>query len=438
MDSLDLDIGNYSIKDIERFFKLKSTAKYTAGDIELKEHQIREQLLNSGHVDKKFKRDLLEFLQLAKDWLIHVKCPDHKKAPTTIPKNHRLDTSGDTASTAEISRTDEVVRRPETQYIYANPSEFFPGSLNQLNTRIITKCLNVDTRFRNNIHTTSSSDFTIHLPVRFNKVVSMQLSTIELPTTFYGISASYGNNHLWMKIIFHQNDTPDVINESEKIIIVPDGNYTACDLIDMINQMISPTDLEGEIIKPANIFSYVEFSLDMNSNGSGSRLVSVGPAIPCDVEITITQIHLDFTRNIEGVPDPITSLYTKLGWNLGFTQGCYYDNNFYVGETPIEPSTKYIYLAVDDFNNNSNNHFVSAFNNSIFNTDILARISHRGGSLNSVNDTETVLVAEPRIYFGPVDIQRLRIRLFDEHGRILQMNRSNYSFCLLLKMLYDL
>jgi hypothetical protein len=127
-----------------------------------------------------------------------------------------------------------------------------------------------------------------------------------------------------------------------------------------------------------------------------------------------------------------------LGWNLGFTQGCYYDNNFYVGETPIEPSTKYVYLAVDDFNNNSNNHFVSAFNNSIFNTDILARISHRGGSLNSVNDTETVLVAEPRIYFGPVDIQRLRIRLFDEHGRILQMNRSNYSFCLLLKMMYDL
>ena len=139
MESLDLDINNYSIKDIERFFKIKSTAKYTAGDIELKESQLREQLLNSGHIDKKFKRDLINFLQLAKDWLIFVKCPQQKKAPSAIPPNHRLDTSEDTQPNTAVSRTDEVLRRPDTQFIYANPSEFFPGTLNQLNTRTITK-----------------------------------------------------------------------------------------------------------------------------------------------------------------------------------------------------------------------------------------------------------------------------------------------------------
>jgi len=48
------------------------------------------------------------------------------------------------------------------------------------------------------------------------------------------------------------------------------------------------------------------------------------------------------------------------------------------------------------------------------------------------------IVTEPRRYFGPVDIQRLRIRLFDDKGRILPMNNSNFSFCLNLKMLYDL
>lgn len=438
MDSLDLDINNYSIKDIEQFFKIKSTAKYTAGDIELKEYQLREQLLNSGHVDKKFKRDLLEFLRLAKDWLIFVKCPDHKKAPTTIPAKHRLDTSDGPVSNLPISRADDILQRPETQFIYTNPSEFFPGTLNQLNTRTITKCLNIDTRFRNNIHTTSSSDFTIHLPTRFSKVVSMQLSTIELPVSFYGISSSYGNNHLWIKIIFHENTTPELINESAKVLIIPDGNYTACDLIAIINQGLSPKDLDGELRAPTDIYSYVKFALDMNCNGSGSRLVSIGPSIPKEVDITIVQIQLDFTRNIEGTPDPATSLYTKLGWNLGFTKDCYFDSDFYVGETPIEPSTKYVYLAVDDFNNNSNNHFVSAFNQSLFNNDLLARISVGRGSLNSIDNQELVLVAEPRIYFGPVDIQRLRIRVYDEHGRILQMNRSNYSFCLILKMLYDL
>ena len=88
MENLDLDIGNYTIKDIEKFFRFKPRSKYTAADIELREYEIREQLLNSGHINKRFKRDLIEFLSLAKDWLIYVKCKPNEKQPTTIPKNY--------------------------------------------------------------------------------------------------------------------------------------------------------------------------------------------------------------------------------------------------------------------------------------------------------------------------------------------------------------
>jgi hypothetical protein len=48
------------------------------------------------------------------------------------------------------------------------------------------------------------------------------------------------------------------------------------------------------------------------------------------------------------------------------------------------------------------------------------------------------ITSEPRKYFGPVDIQRLKIQIVDEYGKILNMNNSNFSFCLNLKMLYDL
>ena len=74
MEQLDLDINNYNINDLERFFQINPNAKYTEGDIELKEYSIREKLLSSGHIDKRFKRDLIEFLELAKNWLIFVKC----------------------------------------------------------------------------------------------------------------------------------------------------------------------------------------------------------------------------------------------------------------------------------------------------------------------------------------------------------------------------
>ena len=70
--------------------------------------------------------------------------------------------------------------------------------------------------------------------------------------------------------------------------------------------------------------------------------------------------------------------------------------------------------------------------------DILARISIKGKRFHLLTNNELDIVSEPKMYFGPVDIQRLRVRLIDEHGRTLKMDNTNYSFCLKLKMLYDL
>jgi hypothetical protein len=181
---------------------------------------------------------------------------------------------------------------------------------------------------------------------------------------------------------------------------------------------------------------YVIFKIDINENGSGSRRVTLGPEM--NDHINIKEITLDFSNNINNEQDSTTSIYSKLGWNLGFTKPTYSGDNFYNAETIIEPSTKYLFLAIDDFNNNSNSNFISVFNQSIMNTDILARISIKGTRYNLLTDINYDVVSEPRHYFGPVDLQRLRIRLLDEHGRPLQMNNSNYSFCLKLKMLYDL
>ena len=55
MEQLDLDINNYNINDLERFFQIKPNAKYSESDIELKEYNIREKLLSSGHIDKRFR-----------------------------------------------------------------------------------------------------------------------------------------------------------------------------------------------------------------------------------------------------------------------------------------------------------------------------------------------------------------------------------------------
>jgi hypothetical protein len=95
-------------------------------------------------------------------------------------------------------------------------------------------------------------------------------------------------------------------------------------------------------------------------------------------------------------------------------------------------------LAIDDYNNSVNNNFITAFNESVLSPNIMARISIKGTYFSLLMENDLNIVTEPRKYFGPVDIQRLRIRLFDDYGRVLDMNGANYSFCILFKMIYDL
>jgi hypothetical protein len=433
MENLDLDINNYSLKDVERFFKLKST--YNSNDVELKEYQIREQLLNSGHIDKRLKRNFIAFLTNAKNLIINAKCKPNEKSPTIIPKNNQLDTLNTPLSKIPLTRETELVHRPETQYIYTNNSDYFPGVINPLNKRIITKCLNIDTKFRDTLTTTQSSDFTIQLTTKLNKVVSMELSAIEIPFTFYNISQYNGNNYLYLKIICDPSTILNNNNYGEKILIIPDGNYTAIDLINKLNSIISPKDENGNLVDTNSIFSYVHFKLDINENGSGSGKVIVEP-FGENAEY-VKSINFDFTKNINGVSDS-TNIATRIGWTLGFNRAYYDNDSYYIGESVIDcNNNRYIYLSIDDYNKNSNNSFISVFNQSILNDDILARISIEE-SHGIAKNNKMIFITEPRQYFGPVDIQRLRIRLFDEFGRILQMNGANYSFCLKLNLLYDL
>ena len=425
---LDLDIRNYSIKDLESFFKLKPG--YGVSEIEYKETVIREVLLNTGHMKKEFKGDLIEFLTKAKEWLIFVKCGPAKK-PTTLPVEPRLDKTE--YKEPNTNREENLIQRIPAPYINTFASEYYAGTLNPLATRTIKRCLTIDTRFRDNFYSTQSSDFTIQLPLKLNKVVSMQMSALEIPIAFYGISQYYGNSHIWIEVEYDISGTSFVVSN---VLQIADGNYNASDFIAALNSKISPKNTDGTPVNPTSMFSYIEFSLDITATGSGSGKVSINPVGNKGEQIS--RIKFDFSRDINGNTDN-SEISSKIGWNLGFTQRVYDGSYSYIADTIIEAATiRYIYLAVDDFNNSANNHFITAFNQSILNPNILARISLRGNYFGILMDNDLNILTEPRKYFGPVDIQRLRIRLYDDFGRILNMNSANFSFCLVFTILYDI
>jgi hypothetical protein len=270
----------------------------------------------------------------------------------------------------------------------------------------------------------------------------MQLSAVEIPVTFYGISSAYGNNYLFLEVTYDPSGTlTEPSPEStwvttSAIFTIPDGNYNAIDFINKINGILGPRDANDHLIDPSSVFGYVQFQLDINSSGSGTgkTILSVTGTPPYQIK----NIKMDFTIDSNGNVNP-NDLSYRIGWNLGFNNFIYDGDVSYMSDTILEPATvRYIYLAIDDFNNSVNNHFITAFNKSILNPNILARISLNGNYFSLLMENDLNIVTEPRTYFGPVDIQRLRIRLYDDHGRILDMNNANYSFCLIFKLLYDL
>ena len=71
-------------------------------------------------------------------------------------------------------------------------------------------------------------------------------------------------------------------------------------------------------------------------------------------------------------------------------------------------------------------------------TNVLAVIPLKNQNRGSIYvDFSGQLQENKRTYFGPVDIERMRVRLLDDKGNTLNLNGSNWSFTLLSENLYQ-
>jgi hypothetical protein len=82
---------------------------------------------------------------------------------------------------------------------------------------------------------------------------------------------------------------------------------------------------------------------------------------------------------------------------------------------------------------------ISKYSYGPFITDVLAVIPIKtAGVING----QTIIVdggtlqTQNRKYFGPINLNRLKITLYDDRGHIINLNNSNWSFTLLVDQIY--
>lgn len=427
MDNFDLDINNYTITDIEKLFGLSkgnNFNEYTIKDINEKVKNLKNKIKSSDNISSELKNRILHFMDNAKNILIF-----------SINKlnNNNLEEKNKLKSITNSNRN--IVEHDNKTYSYTDNSEYYSGIINPLNKRIISNYLLIDSKFRDNYDITTSSNFMIQLPTRMTNVVSMQLTSFEIPVSFYGISSNYGNN-IFEIVVNYLNDETNLMTE-KKTIIVPDGNYNPFYFMQIINNLISPRDENGNLIDENDIFGYISITLDLTEDYSGNGHTTFSTS--GDKASLIQSFELNFIKSYQ-CNDTKLPLSSRIGYNLGFIKENYKDSTIYTSEMIIEPATlRYFYLAINDYNNNTNNQFIPVYKNSTtFNSSIIAKISVKGSYFSILMDNDLNITTEPRSYFGPVTIQKLHISLLDDHGRLMDMTHGNFSFTLLVKRIYDL
>ena len=411
--NFDLNIENYNKDELIEMFELPSN--FDRNIVEIKEARLKDSIINNKEINKETQVKTLNFLLKAKNIILNDSQPS--KNTTLQEKIEDFYNSSYELKTSKLEDREEhmVQVRPEKPYLSSFPSEFFPGVINPIKKRTIKKNLNIDTKFRENYYTSSASNFNFSLPINMNDVLQMQLASIELPTTYYVVSKQYGNNFFTI-----------TVDASSTVINIPDGNYDESTIMNAINNQLTLA------LAP---YSDVKFIVNLTNGttGSGQTLVGFSPTS------TYAKLELNFQADRFGIPDRNTPLPLKLGWILGFRNGIYVGNKNYVSEGVVDiTGPRYLFLVVDDYNNSVNNNFYSAFNSSILNKNILARISLQSNTFNVLEQNNLSLVTTPREYFGPVNIQTMNVQLLDEYGRIVDLNNMDFSFCVTLTTVYDL
>jgi len=395
MSKFDLNLKNYTNVELEDMFQLTPT--YTDTELLQKEQVLRDNILSDGDVEPMVKIQTLKFIEQAKQILLADKAP----------------------SLAVATIKPEPAKVPTQIYLPTHPSEYFPGWINPVKKRNRNIVLNIDTRFRESYYVTQSSNFHINLPMKINSVVTMELSAIEFPpTAFYSVSKMLGNNFFWLRA-----GSEAASDLEETAIIIPDGNFIAPDAVDLINTFL-------QTLTTTTYLQYIYFSVNENASatsGSSQLIVAINTSYPFAIPFNFI---IDLQADINGAPDYSTPLPLKLGWKLGFRNGIYVNNSAYVSEGVLNlAGASYLYLAIDDYNN-ANNTFFSAFNESLLNKNILARVAVQSSVSAAVTFSNIGLITTPREYYGPVNIEKMQIQMLDEYGRIINLNNMDFSFCL--------
>jgi hypothetical protein len=376
------------------------------------------------------------------------------------------------------------------------------GSLNPVLKNITSRIVMLDSAYRQNIvpynsPVSLSTDYTLDLSDTLKDTLSIKLSSVQIPFTWYNYADYLGNTCF----MYATSPTPFPDNNLNLSVMhqfnLPNGSYTSSTLLKNALNLIAPAQFTFSVVNnsftitnssvnyvriifyngnnptmscgsntgcrfPSKLDNNLGWNLGFRSSNIGGvelaiaydldPLSSVTASVPyCNIGPNYFLLVVDdFNQNhlnqgLVNIDDTDTTLSPPSYINADINYACFNtDEGFnspypvYIPNAPARLTQAQLYSANQILENRRNTTNIRTPGPTT--TDVLAVIPLKVGGLSFGDkyiEFGSSLLQNERVYFGPVNISRMRVTLRDDKGNVVNLNGADWSFSLISTHLYE-
>ncbi len=276
-------------------------------------------------------------------------------------------------------------------------------------TDVVRHIVNVDSRFRDTPQLNTQADFYYTLLSPIKNILRVRVSSIEFPNNYYIFTR--GRKNTTITILY----TNPLAVPTSATITIPDGNYNASDMV---------AALTAAIASNSDLSTWLGLQVTFNgSNGkftlNGIKTFTIDTATggwdrPFDYGLGS---QLGFSRGLH-VAGALSPPFTVSSDGCANFAG---DNYFFLQVNDLEcvKQTVSVYDSTWLQSRRQQNEFTA-----------LAKVVIREPKNYMSFDDYAGHHAKEFVYTAPADLTRLRIRILDAYGEVLDMCTNQFSFSL--------
>lgn len=355
----------------------------------------------------------------------------------------------------------------------SNQVSVVKGNKNPYLRNTFKKIINVDSQFRQNILDSNtgnaSSDFIIDLNEPIIDIVSLKMYSIQIPYTWY---------------VFDELNSSNIFYVDDILISIEPGNYALEELCIEINRVLTTNHLETKVSVSSNVNSgKIKFTVDKSINklsfydktkfnsivkknssmgwymgfrNSNYMNPTAEPGQDWEIKAEsvadlygtkYAMVYLDdFNQN--RINNSIINLSDNKNETLSYPS--YFANDLanhtdvngrliILPENPRRNTNAQRYAMNEILNSQTTNNTNDRVN-PYSSTDIIGIIPIKKNGFpvgESFIEYGGSLQGNERAYFGPVTISKIRIKLINDKGDLINLNGCDWSFSLTCEVLYQ-